>query len=110
MCASQLTPAEAALLAAIIASPSRFDPVVNPTAATGRRNLVLKKMLDQQRITRPQYDDAIREPLGTKPTPPHVDTRKGSEYFISWVRQSLVDHVGPQRAFEGNLQVRTTLD
>ena len=29
---------------------------------------------------------------------------------MSWVRQSLVDHVGPQRAFEGNLNVRTTLD
>ena len=31
-------------------------------------------------------------------------------YFVSWVRQSLVDQVGPQRAFEGNLRVRTTLD
>jgi penicillin-binding protein 1A len=110
MCASQLTPAEAALLAAIIASPSRFDPIANPGAALGRRNLVLKKMLEQQRITAPQYQDAIREPLSRKLTPPHVDTLPGTEYFVSWVRQSLVDHVGPQRAFEGDLKVRTTLD
>jgi penicillin-binding protein 1A len=110
MCAEQLTPAEAALLAAIIASPSRFDPVANPQAALGRRNLVLKKMLEQQRITEPQYRDAIQESLPAKPTPPHVDTKPGTEYFVSWVRQSLVDHVGPQRAFEGDLQVRTTLD
>jgi penicillin-binding protein 1A len=110
MCAQQLTPAEGALLAAIIASPSRFDPVAHSAAAMGRRNLVLKKMLDQKRLTFPQYQDAIREPLFAGLTPPHVDTRKGSEYFVSWVRQSLVDQVGPQRAFEGNLNVRTTLD
>jgi penicillin-binding protein 1A len=110
MCAAQLTPAESALLAAIIASPSRFDPVAHPAAATGRRNMVLKKMLDQKRISEPVYEDAIREPLYSAITPPHVDTLKGSEYFVSWVRQSLVDQVGPQRAFEGNLRVQTTLD
>ncbi|MET0602720.1 MAG: transglycosylase domain-containing protein [Baekduia sp.] len=110
MCAAQLTPAESALLAAIIASPSRFDPVAHPAAATGRRNMVLKKMLDQKRISEPVYEDAIREPLYSAITPPHVDTLEGSEYFVSWVRQSLVDQVGPQRAFEGNLRVQTTLD
>jgi penicillin-binding protein 1A len=110
MCAAQLTPAESALLAAIIASPSRYDPVAHPGAAMGRRNLVLKKMLEQQRISEPVYDDAIREPLYSAITPAHVDTLKGSEYFVSWVRQSLVDQVGPQRAFEGNLRVQTTLD
>jgi penicillin-binding protein 1A len=110
MCAAQLTPAESALLAAIIASPSRFDPVAHSGAAMGRRNMVLKKMLDQKRISGPVYDDAIHEPLYSAITPAHVDTLKGSEYFVSWVRQSLVDQVGPQRAFEGNLRVQTTLD
>jgi penicillin-binding protein 1A len=109
-CASELVPAEAALLAAIIASPSGYDPVVHPVAALKRRNLVLKNMLDQGRLTQTQYREAIGEGLGPRLSPPHVDTRKGSEYFVSWVRQSLVDQVGPQRAFEGNLRVRTTLD
>ncbi|MCW3003526.1 MAG: hypothetical protein JWQ20_2824, partial [Conexibacter sp.] len=110
MCAEQLTPAEAALLAAIIASPSGYDPVAHPEAARQRRDLVLKNMLDQKRLTPEQYRDALTESLYSKLTPPHVDTRPGSEYFVSWVRQSLVDQVGPQRAFEGNLRVRTTLD
>ena len=61
-----------------------------------RRNLVLKKMLEQQRISEPVYDDAIHEPLFAGLTPAHVDTLEGSEYFVSWVRQSLVDQVGPQ--------------
>src|SRR6201999_3650071 len=43
-CAKELEPHEAALLAAIIASPSKYDPLVNPEAARERRDLVLKKM------------------------------------------------------------------
>ncbi len=110
MCAKQLTPAEGALLAAIIASPSGYDPVAHPVAAKARRNLVLKKMLEQNRITGPQYEDAIREQLFADITPPSFDSPYNTEYFVSWVRQSLVAPVGPQRAFEGNLRVQTTLD
>jgi penicillin-binding protein 1A len=110
MCAQQLTPAEGALLAAIIASPSGYDPVAHSQTALQRRNLVLKKMLEQGRITAPQYEDAIHEQLFADITPPHFDSPEGTEYFVSWVRQSLVDQVGPQRAFEGDLNVKTTLD
>lgn len=110
MCASELTPAEAALLAGIIASPSGYDPVAHPQAATRRRNIVLQKMLEQGRIRRDEYRDALTQNLYYKLSPPKLDTRPGTEYFVSWVRQSLVDQVGPQRAFEGNLRVRTTLD
>jgi penicillin-binding protein 1A len=110
MCASQLTPAEAALLGGIIASPSGYDPVAHPEAARQRRNVVLAKMFEQGRITRAEYRDALDQNLFSKLTPPRLDTRPGTEYFVSWVRQSLVDQVGPQRAFEGNLRVRTTLD
>jgi penicillin-binding protein 1A len=110
MCASELTPGESALLAAIIASPSGYDPVAHPVAARQRRNLVLKDMLDQKHLTPALYQDALSTKLYAKLSPPQVDTRQGSEYFVSWVRQSLVDQVGPQKAFEGNLRVRTTLD
>src|SRR5215211_6211344 len=39
--ASNVTPAQAALLAGLIASPTLYDPVENPTKAAQRRNLVL---------------------------------------------------------------------
>jgi penicillin-binding protein 1A len=110
MCASELTPSEGAMLAAIIASPSRFDPVAHPVAARGRRNLVLTNMLEQGHIREPDYQAAVREQLISKPEPARIEARPGSEYFVSWVRQSLVDQVGPQQAFEGDLRVRTTLD
>ncbi len=111
-CASQLNPAESAMLAAIIASPSAFDPVAHPRAAKTRRDMVLRKMLEQGYITQSEYTEALGEQTYYKLSPPRIDTppNAGAEYFISWVRQSLVDQVGAQRAFEGNLRVRTTLD
>src|SRR3954468_8117740 len=69
MCAEQLTPAEGALLAAIIASPSGFDPVAHAPAAKARRDLVLAKMRDQGWITEAQFQDARQETLGPKLTP-----------------------------------------
>ena len=51
LCASQLAPHEAALLAGMIASPSAYDPIANPDAARDRRDLVLRYMRDQELLT-----------------------------------------------------------
>ncbi len=47
--AKDLNLAEAAMLAGIPASPSKYDPVNNPEAATERRNQVLRLMADRDR-------------------------------------------------------------
>ena len=31
-------------------------------------------------------------------------------YFTTWVRQQLIERFGPEKAFEGGLNIRTTLD
>src|SRR3954447_19462801 len=51
MCASELTPAEAALLAGMVANPSGYDPQTRWPFALARRNTVLEKMLDQHYIS-----------------------------------------------------------
>lgn len=109
-CALELKPSEAAMLAAIIASPTGFDPAAHPVAAQNRRNMVLKKMLDQDRLTQSEYQDALSDPIPTRDTihPPRVDSNE--PYFTSWARQVLVDRVGPRKAFEGGLKVKTTID
>ena len=56
-CAAVLDPAEAAMLAGLIASPSAYNPVFNPPAALNRRNLVLARMRDEQYITDGEYVD-----------------------------------------------------
>jgi penicillin-binding protein 1A len=62
-CAKELQPWEAAMLAGIIASPSAYDPVAHPLAAKHRRDLVLAAMLQQGRLTRAEYNNAIVQPL-----------------------------------------------
>jgi len=109
-CAKELKAHEAALLAAVIASPTAFDPVANSQAALGRRNLVLDKLVQERRLSRAEADQAKLEPQPArdKVVPPKVESK--APYFTSWVRGQLVDRYGARRAFEGGLEVRTTLD
>ncbi|HEX2105530.1 MAG TPA: transglycosylase domain-containing protein, partial [Solirubrobacteraceae bacterium] len=107
-CATVLRPHEAALIAAIVANPSAYDPVANPAAAKRRRDLVLQRMFEQGRLGRLEYFNARQEALPADPEPPRVRTK--APYFTTWVRQQLVDRYGARRAFEGGLKVTTTLD
>ncbi len=114
-CASVLQPQEAALLAGMVASPSAYDPTQNLAAATRRRDLVLLRMLQQGYISRSQFDAARQEALPTRNDldAPREDTE--FPYFTSWIKQQVVDKLGggqqgARLAFEGGLQVRTTID
>ncbi|HEY1357503.1 MAG TPA: transglycosylase domain-containing protein [Thermoleophilaceae bacterium] len=104
------TPAEAALLAGMIASPSLYDPADNPRTATKRRNEVLKDMLDQGSLTHQDYLDAVATAVPSKNqiTPPRPDSDQ--PYFSSWLTQQLVDRYRPGLVFGGGLKVRTTID
>ncbi len=114
-CAAQLKPEEAAMIAGVVASPSAFDPVAHPAAAKLRRDLVLRRMLEQRLIARQQYDAGIAEPVPSRRDiqPPREDTKY--PYFTSWIKQQVVDKLGggqtgARQAFEGGLTVQTTID
>jgi penicillin-binding protein 1A len=109
-CASVLEPWEAATLAAIIASPSAFDPKAYPENSLGRRNLVLEKMLEQGYISHEQYEEGIKQALPSPSdiTPPTFDSK--APYFTAYLRQQLVDRYGASKAFFGGLKVKSTLD
>jgi penicillin-binding protein 1A len=109
-CASVLEPWEAATLAAIIASPSAYDPKIYPENALGRRNLVLEKMYEQGYISQAQLEEGSQQAL---PAPsdieaPTLDSK--APYFTAWLRQQLVERFGAAKTFFGGLKVKTTLD
>jgi penicillin-binding protein 1A len=108
--ASTATPAQAALLAGMIASPSGYNPITNPRLALARRNLVLQHMLAQHMISPGQYQDAIIQALPSPQSinPPRPDSSQ--PYFSTWVTQQLVDRYGPGRVFGGALRVKTSID
>jgi penicillin-binding protein 1A len=109
-CASVLDPAEAALLAGLIASPAAYSPIRDPATALNRRNLVLQRMQSDDYITERDYDRFSEQALPgeSQIRPPHKISRV--PYFTSWVEQQLVDRYGTGATFGGGLRIRTTLD
>jgi penicillin-binding protein 1A len=116
-CANHLEPAQAALLAGMVASPQAFDPITHPQAARQRRNFVLRRMQQQGYITKPEFDQDINVALPTRNSirPPSDEvTEPSAAYFTNWARQQVIDyyryHGGEQRAFTGGLKIKTSLD
>ena len=109
-CAPRLRPDQAALLAGVVASPARWDPVTDPIAAKQRRDLVLRNMLAQRYIDRPTYARSVLEAIPPKGDiqPPREESR--APYFTTWVKQQIVERFSAQKAFAGGLKIKTTLD
>lgn len=61
--ANDLCLAEAALIAGLPQSPSRYRPDRHPTSAKQRQAVVLKRMLAEDMISRAQFDAALAEPI-----------------------------------------------
>jgi penicillin-binding protein 1A len=113
--ASDVTPAQAALLAGMIASPTMYDPIENQQEAAERRNLVLARMLEQRMITKGQYDEAVHTALPDEDEvdPPDADSEE--PYFTSWMTEHLLRVFrekgrGAGVVFGGGLRVKTTID
>ncbi|MCE0763265.1 penicillin-binding protein [Pseudonocardia kujensis] len=60
----RLTVAQAALLAGMVQSPTAYDPLRHPAAATARRNEVIQLMAGQGVVTPVQAAASSAEPLG----------------------------------------------
>lgn len=103
----QINLAEAAFLAGMIRNPSESSPFRDKRKAIGRRNLVLKKMLEAQMIDPKQYAQALEEELITpQPKPRPVFAR----YFIDFLKAQLVDFYPEEVLETEGLRIFTTLD
>ena len=56
---SELTLVECAAIASITNAPTKYDPVINPENNKERRNNVLYRMLELEKITQEEYDKII---------------------------------------------------
>ncbi len=105
---TDVNPAEAALLAAILNVPGLYNPFTHPENARRRRNLVLDRMADQGYLTPADAARWKKEPLPSRDdvAPPTQDI---APYFTEWVRQLLESRFGSQ-IYQGGFRVTTTLD
>ncbi|HEU5215640.1 MAG TPA: transglycosylase domain-containing protein [Gaiellaceae bacterium] len=109
--ASELTLAQAALLAGLPQAPTVYDPIRNPRAAIARRNDVLRAMWKNGYITAAKLRQASRKPALLKPG--HLYTQLHQPNFFGWATQQLAKLKslrGQHQVELGGLKVRTTLD
>ncbi|MFD7499901.1 transglycosylase domain-containing protein [Streptomyces sp. NPDC059850] len=119
--AKNLKVEQAALLAGLVQSPSRYDPVTNPETAKARRDTVLQRMADMKDITAAQAAAAKKKPLGLDVSMPRsgcITAVKGAGFYCDYVRQIFLNDpvfgktsaARAKRWNQGGLTIRTTLD
>jgi penicillin-binding protein 1A len=114
--ATRLSLAEAALLAGLIRSPSRADPVKHPKAAVARRAQVLAAMVETGAVT---ASEAARAGSAVVPrTAHHDDVRYPAAYAVQDAVSSLLDdprlgdtpEARHNALFRGGLRIDLTID
>jgi penicillin-binding protein 1A len=97
---------EAALLAGMVRGPI-YSPINDPQRALARRNLVLRRMQEEGKITPPEEAAAIKTPLGLHVQYPRNDL---APYFFEEIRKYLESTYGTEAVHERGLRVYTTLN
>jgi 1A family penicillin-binding protein len=109
--AADLSPAEAALLAAVVRAPSTDAPGVSPDRARRRRDLVLRLMHQQARLSDTDLRAAVAAPLPSGSDGGHaVAEAPTGGYFQEEVRRRLIAMFGVDRVLRGGLRVHSTFD
>jgi penicillin-binding protein 1C len=105
--AKDLTLAEAALLAGLPASPTRYSPFgAHPELAKERQEWVLKRMVEDKRITEKEAEEAKNQELVFAPSQIGIK----APHFVMYVKEQLVEKYGQRMVEQGGLRVKTTLD
>jgi len=110
----QLTPGEAAYLAALPKSPGRgLRPVQEYDRAVDRRNYVLREMLDNGYIDQATYEAERALPLKTVMAgdyPSYREALPDRTYFTEEIARQLSRNFGEEEFYNGGLTIRATID
>ncbi|WP_396595750.1 penicillin-binding protein 1A [Brevundimonas sp. R86498] len=107
---AQLTPDEAAFLAALPKGPNNYHPKRHPEAAKGRRDWVLGEMLENRFLTQAAYDEAIARPLLTQAAPRRAEYQDADFFVEEARRQARANPEFGDQLNAGGFYMRTTLD
>lgn len=104
---SEISLAEAAMLAGLPQAPSRYSPIYNPARAKDRQIYVLNRMADDGDIPRELAKKTQAEPL-------RVFVRENFQdkapFYLETVRQLLVKKLGEAPVLDHGLKIYTGLD
>lgn len=105
---SSVSIAQAAYLAAIPQAPTHYSPYGKyRDDLEKRKNLVLKEMFDDKKITQTEYDEALVEKVEFLP---QSSTGIKAPHFVMFVKDYLEKKYGADVLEQGGLKVITTLN
>ena len=104
---NEISIADSATLAAILQRPSAINPKKDPAKTKKRRNLILKRMLEEDLISSNQYQQSILKNIDSKTYPPILELE--APHFSESIRKKVLQIYGSD-AFKLGLNVYTTLD
>ncbi len=118
--AKDLTLTQAAMLAGLVQSPTRYDPINDEKEALERRNTVLARMAQLGDITQAKAAAAEKTPLGLKVSTPKngcITAVNGAGFFCDYVRETFLQNAAFGKTKEaraklwntGGLTITTTL-
>lgn len=104
---TDLSLAEAALLAGLPQSPTKYSPFGNnPDLTFSRQREVLHLMKINKYITQEQEAQALKERITFAPNKQNIL----APHFVMHVREKLIEEFGEEMVSTGGLTVKTTLD
>ena len=103
-----ITVAEAALLAGLVAAPSQYAPHLHFDRARTRQVYVLGRMREDGYISDSELASALDEPIAILGNVPENDL--AAPYFVEQIRKRLSEEVGGRTVLRGGLRVYSTLD
>lgn len=104
---NEISIADSATLAAILQRPSAINPKKDPAKTKKRRNLILKRMFEEDLISSNQYQQSILKNIDSKTYPPILELE--APHFSESIRKKVLQIYGSD-AFKLGLNVYTTLD
>ena len=120
---SDLTLSECTVIAGITQNPTRYNPVTNPENNAERRQEVLDHMLEQEYITKEQYDECLADNVYERIQ--SVEKENESQdttysYFIDELTEQVIQDLQDKRGYteqqaynalwSGGLRIYTTQD
>lgn len=109
----ELSPQEAAYLAALPKAPSSYHPVRRRDRAVERRNYVLEEMAQNGHLSREEADAAKAAPLETVfggEIESQLPPIPSATYFTDEIRRQLTAELGAEALYGGGLTVRASID
>jgi penicillin-binding protein 1A len=102
----ELTLAQLATIAGLPKAPSVLNPISRPDRSVERRRVVLLRMLDEQYITKAQFDEAASAPVTARKHGAEIEV--DAPYLADTIYSEMVEIYGKEEAETGGYQVYAT--